>query len=41
VSYLIMGRIRDMVAELRAAQPPADFFNPKRDQRAPGDGPQA
>jgi 1-acyl-sn-glycerol-3-phosphate acyltransferase len=41
VSYLIMDRIRDMVAELRAAQPPADFFNPKRDQRAPGDGPQA
>jgi len=41
VSYLIMGRIRDMVAELRAEQPPTAFFNPKREQRASGDGPTA
>lgn len=36
VSYLIMGRVRDMVAELRGEQPPATFFDPKRAARAGG-----
>jgi 1-acyl-sn-glycerol-3-phosphate acyltransferase len=29
VSYLIMGRVRDMVAQLRGETAPAAFFNPK------------
>lgn len=33
VSYLIMGRIRDMVAELRGETAPRAFFDPKRAQR--------
>lgn len=38
VSYLIMGRIRDMVAALRDESPPASFFDPKKADRAGGDG---
>ncbi len=34
VSYLIMGRIRDMVAELRGEAPPTEFFDPKKAARA-------
>lgn len=37
VSYLIMERIREMVAVLRDEQPPAEFFNPKTaEHRAAG-----
>jgi 1-acyl-sn-glycerol-3-phosphate acyltransferase len=36
VSYLIMGRIRDMVGELRGEQPPADFYDPKAAARRAG-----
>ena len=38
VSYLIMGRVRDMVAELRGEQPPADFYDPKRARRETSSG---
>lgn len=33
VSYLIMGRVRDMVAALRDETPPEKFFNPKKAAR--------
>lgn len=33
VSYLIMERVRDMVATLRDEQPPTTFFNPKAAER--------
>lgn len=38
VSYLIMGRIRDMVADLRGEPAPDTFFDPKRAARQAGDG---
>ncbi len=38
VSYLIMGRIRDMLAELRGEQAPETFFDPKKAARESGDG---
>lgn len=48
VSYLIMTRIRDMVAVLRDEQPPTEFFDPKKAARQaergrdphPGEAPQ-
>jgi 1-acyl-sn-glycerol-3-phosphate acyltransferase len=33
VSYLIMGRIREMVADLRGERPPVEFFDPKQAER--------
>lgn len=41
VSYLIMERIRDMVAELRGTEPPTEFFNPKRAEAVRPDDPPA
>jgi len=41
VSYLIMGTIRDMLAEVRGEVPPEEFFDAKKAARksAAGDGP--
>lgn len=36
VSYLIMDRIRDMVADLRGEEAPTEYFNPKRAAAAGG-----
>lgn len=38
VSYLIMERIREMVAQLRDEQPPTAFYNPKTSRPEAADG---
>ena len=39
VSLLIMGTIRNMVAELRHEEPPTEFFDPKKAARLAANGP--